>query len=421
MKGRIFEVTRGAAVQMTRFRWRCEEERNRESRDETIVFHRASIDPLDPIPPNDDSVEWVEHTLPFPANLACDGTPPLPIPSPPTSNDDEEQEVNSWDESSHEREAREEPKPREDEQLDSESDEDGFNERVNYFPIFVQTEVPDSYFDEFSNIAAEVDLAWVEATTTDGPNFLSKTREMLTNVDEAIETPFIGWSISQIYNFWRVYVRPDERNDKRSEQHFTNFVFFCIDQKCSITPGEEEIVIVTDAPDFGEFQQLAEPAIKREFQSDGTFITLPARTRGEAEDVAIFTQLDAQPELLVLGTWPTIVKGIRLPLARAIPCAMKIDALQMTMLEAEDDSGVAFQPDPPPGLVHIDEPGPYDVGVRIASPQEARANKWRAIRDIEEGRVVEVKAQGRDGKQFKMAAERWIDLQELSKREDRER
>lgn len=197
-----------------------------------------------------------------------------------------------------------------------------------YLPVFnIAKEVPEKYYEDFCEAAIEHEQSWVEITS-DEPDF-EKIMDHLEKMMGVQETsPFIGWTVEKVYDFYKAHVRPDENLTER-EGHFTAFAFAVIDEEC-LKADPPQVILCSDAPDFDE-------------------------SEGEVK-----------------------LKQIRLPLMKALEEVAPIDDLSVTPSEVEKETEKVLTMRPPPTLMSMNDPENPDM-FRAATSIEARQNKRKCI------------------------------------------
>ncbi|KAF6230619.1 hypothetical protein HO173_011156 [Letharia columbiana] len=120
------------------------------------------------------------------------------------------------------------------------------NEAETFYPVFCLTEIPDEYTDELVQYTDEYSR-WIGVTSNDPKNVLA---DIEANVGRLRPTPFIGYTMRQVYGFFKRHLRPAE-NYNGPDMRFPNFTFIVVDERC-VRSRPRQIIICCDAPDFGE-------------------------------------------------------------------------------------------------------------------------------------------------------------------------
>jgi len=169
---------------------------------------------------------------------------------------------------------------------------------------------------------AQEDALCIEIPTSDGTKVIEELHKNGTKRPSA--PPFVGWSIDDIYNFYKQYLRQDQ--DSNRSGHFTAFTFIVISEIC-VKIGA--IDAYCDAPEYEE-----------------------------DDDKIILKRLFAMPTELV-------------------PSLNAMEMLTMMPADVLHPNGQSISIRPPPTMMPVE-----DGMFVIATPNQARKNKKEVIRGM---------------------------------------
>ncbi|KAL9096411.1 MAG: hypothetical protein Q9165_001408 [Trypethelium subeluteriae] len=122
------------------------------------------------------------------------------------------------------------------------------------WPLFCTAELPLPILNELLETTRNEDPDIRDVVRILGPDDAGPTASSTTDISKPTVPPlsaqppdnFAGWSIDDIYAFWKQYVRA---KDDVVDNRYTAFTFLVADEQ---TAKDKTVFVCTDAPDWGE-------------------------------------------------------------------------------------------------------------------------------------------------------------------------
>lgn len=179
--------------------------------------------------------------------------------------------------------------------------------------------------DDFTCVALTTTSAMKIAEIT---KYTGSAEEVLGSDEGPLRSPFIGWDVPRIYQFYKSHIRDSE--DDNTSLGWTHYTFVIVDEQ---TLEDETVLLCYDGPDYGE----------------------------TGDEV--------------------VLKAARVPITNLATTLQTIETLVGILSEHVGGYDMVLSTQPPASLEHIDgdPPGLF----RIAAPKVARANKRSALMQAE--------------------------------------